>query len=61
MNLTESDKFHIRAAQGWLELGNHLEANEELENITPAGALASGGVIPAVRNLFKSRKMGVRG
>ena len=34
MNLTESDKFHIRAAEGWLELGNHLEANEELENVT---------------------------
>jgi hypothetical protein len=25
----------LRAAEGWLELGNHLEANEELENITP--------------------------
>jgi tetratricopeptide (TPR) repeat protein len=36
MNLTTSDKFHIRAAEGWLELGNHIEANEELENITPA-------------------------
>jgi tetratricopeptide (TPR) repeat protein len=35
MKLTESDKFHIRAAQGWLELGNHLEANEELENASP--------------------------
>lgn len=29
------DRHHIRAAQGWLELGNHLEANAELENITP--------------------------
>lgn len=27
---------HLRAAQGWLELGDHLEANAELENITPA-------------------------
>lgn len=26
---------HLRAAQGWLELGNHLEANDELERITP--------------------------
>lgn len=25
----------VQAAQGWLELGNHLEANEELENISP--------------------------
>jgi tetratricopeptide (TPR) repeat protein len=29
------DKRHLEAAQGWIELGNHLEANEELENITP--------------------------
>ena len=29
------DLRHLQAAQGWLELGNHLEANEELENITP--------------------------
>jgi GNAT superfamily N-acetyltransferase len=29
------DSFHLRAAQGWLELGNHLEANEELERIAP--------------------------
>ena len=35
MNLTESDKFHLRAAQGWLELGDHLEANAELDNISP--------------------------
>jgi hypothetical protein len=25
------DRHHLRAAQGWLELGNHIEANEELE------------------------------
>jgi hypothetical protein len=30
------DIHHLRAAQGWLELGNHLEANEELEKIAPA-------------------------
>src|SRR5689334_1809760 len=29
------DIHHLRAAQGWLELGNHLEANVELENIAP--------------------------
>jgi tetratricopeptide (TPR) repeat protein len=27
--------MHQEAAKGWLELGNHLEANEELEKITP--------------------------
>jgi tetratricopeptide (TPR) repeat protein len=29
------DLHHLRAAQGWLELGNHLEANAELENVSP--------------------------
>ena len=29
------DRHHLRAAQGWLELGNHAEANEELELIAP--------------------------
>ena len=33
--LEHPDVHHLRAAQGWLELGNHLEANEELERITP--------------------------
>jgi predicted Zn-dependent protease len=28
-----ADSFHLQAAQGWIELGNHLEANEELEQI----------------------------
>ena len=26
--------MHVQAARGWLELGNHLEANAELEKIT---------------------------
>ena len=29
------DSFHVRAAHGWLGLDNHIEANEELEKITP--------------------------
>jgi tetratricopeptide (TPR) repeat protein len=32
--LEPPDTLHLLAAQGWLELGNHIEANEELENIT---------------------------
>src|SRR5258706_13055014 len=32
---SNSDVHHLRAAEGWVELGNHLEANEELEKITP--------------------------
>src|SRR5580765_6856866 len=31
--LPHPDSLHVLAAQGWLELGNHLEANEELEKI----------------------------
>jgi len=27
--------FHLEAAQGWLDLGNPIEANQELEKITP--------------------------
>jgi tetratricopeptide (TPR) repeat protein len=34
--LQPPDIHHLRAAIGWLELGNHTEANEELEKITPA-------------------------
>ena len=33
--LEPPDIHHARAALGWLELGSHLEANEELEKITP--------------------------
>ena len=33
--LEPPDSIHLKAAEGWLELGNHLEANEELENISP--------------------------
>jgi hypothetical protein len=33
--LEPPDSHHLKAAKGWLELGNHIEANEELENITP--------------------------
>lgn len=33
--LEHPDDLHLEAAQGWLELGNHLEANEELDMISP--------------------------
>ena len=35
IRMTQPDSHHLLAAQGWLELGNHLEANEELESISP--------------------------
>ena len=34
--LAPPDSFHLSAAVGWLELGNHREANEELEKIAAA-------------------------
>src|SRR5437016_1324263 len=33
-SIRSRDSFHLQAAIGWLELGRHIEANEELENIT---------------------------
>ena len=35
MNLAPPDLHHFNAAQGWLELGNPLEATAELEKIAP--------------------------
>jgi len=34
--LEPPDSMHLNAAEGWLELGNHPEANEELEKVTPS-------------------------
>jgi tetratricopeptide (TPR) repeat protein len=33
--LQPPDGLHLQAAQGWLGLGDHVEANEELEKIAP--------------------------
>ena len=33
--LEPPDSIHLKAAEGWLELGNWLEANDELEQIMP--------------------------
>jgi Flp pilus assembly protein TadD len=35
-SLSPPDTHHLRAAIGWLELGNHLEAGEEIARIAPA-------------------------
>jgi tetratricopeptide (TPR) repeat protein len=35
-SLPPADNRHVTAAQGWLELGNHIEANAELDEISPA-------------------------
>jgi tetratricopeptide (TPR) repeat protein len=34
-DLEGGDQMHLKAAEGWIELGNHVEAHHELENITP--------------------------
>lgn len=33
--LPNADRFQIEAAEGWLMLGNPVEANEELEKVSP--------------------------
>ena len=32
--LEPPDRFHVVAAQGWLELGDHIAANDELEKVS---------------------------
>ena len=34
--LEPPDNLHLQAAEGWLELGDSFEANEELEKISPS-------------------------
>lgn len=34
-SLTEADHLHLRAAEGWLELGNPMEAEQELQFLKP--------------------------
>jgi tetratricopeptide (TPR) repeat protein len=36
MKLEPPDSHYLSAAQGWLELGNHVEAAAELEKVPPA-------------------------
>lgn len=33
--MTPTDQLHLKSAEGWLELGDHLSAFEELEQIEP--------------------------
>src|ERR1041385_6401839 len=35
VKLDRETKLHLRAAEGWLEIGDYISANEELENIAP--------------------------
>jgi tetratricopeptide (TPR) repeat protein len=55
VHLPRSDFLHIRAAEGWLELGNWHHANDELENISPA--LKSHPVVLQIRcDIYKAAK-----
>jgi tetratricopeptide (TPR) repeat protein len=35
MTLEPDDAFRLQSAEGWLELGLHVEAKKELENVSP--------------------------
>jgi predicted Zn-dependent protease len=35
MDLTQTALFHLHAAEGWLDLGMHVEAFDELEAVEP--------------------------
>ncbi len=37
-SLEPQDRMRLNAAEGWLELGNHIEAMAELDKITPAAS-----------------------
>jgi predicted Zn-dependent protease len=49
------DLHHLRAAVGWLELGNHIEADAELDNITPA--LRSSPDVLGIRWLIYAKEL----
>ncbi len=51
--LDSPDIFNLQAAQGWLELGNHLEATAEFERIYPT--LGAHPDVFAVRRLIYAK------
>jgi tetratricopeptide (TPR) repeat protein len=53
--ISPPDSFHLSAAIGWFELGNHLEANEELEKIVPT-LRASIEVLSVRLEIYKHAK-----
>lgn len=40
--LSHTERFHLEAAEGWLMLGNPIEAHEELERISGEGSAHPG-------------------
>jgi len=59
--LSPPDSLHLDAAEGWLALGNDLEANEELEKITAGSALTPMYWSYAGRFTLTRRNGGVSG
>ncbi|MGO9203556.1 MAG: TPR end-of-group domain-containing protein [Limisphaerales bacterium] len=53
--LQPPDCFHLEAAQGCLELGDHIETNEELENIS-AGLRAHPDVLKVRWEIYAAAK-----
>ena len=43
--LIPPDTHHLKAAEGWLELGNHLEADAELNKASSASVLIKTSLI----------------
>lgn len=56
--IAASDVSHLKAAEGWLELGNFLEANNELENIRAAEPHSSPRSRTTVPHIRGSRQVG---
>jgi hypothetical protein len=48
VKLDLNDQRWLDAAEGWLELGDHLAANEELEQIRPANRLGVWRLVVAL-------------
>ena len=55
-NLGHPDSFHLESARGWLELGNHLEADKELDEITPLLRAHPDVLLVRCEVYFKAKK-----
>jgi hypothetical protein len=61
-HLQPPNSHHLQAAIGWLELGNHKEANEELEKVAPWIACSSLRSPSSLGHLHSGQEVGpVRG
>lgn len=64
--LEPSDAFYIQAAEGWLELGNTLEASNELANLAPEllnhpiALRVRWAILAAEKNWESAREVGAK-